>query len=36
VVSQQNADIADPLQLWDIAILTIFGLAVYGVHIGTT
>jgi len=36
VVDQQNADIADTLQLRDIAMATIFWLSVYGVHIGAT
>jgi len=36
VVSQQNADIADTLQLRDVAMATIFWLSVYGVHIGAT
>jgi len=30
VVSQQNADIADTLQLRDIAMATIFWLSIYG------
>jgi len=36
VVSQQNADIADTLQLRDVAMATIFWLSLYGAHIGTT
>jgi len=34
VVGQQNADIADTLQLRDVAMATIFGFL--WVHIGTT
>jgi len=33
-VGQQNADIADTLQLWDVATATIFWLSIYEVHIG--
>ena len=36
MVVQQNADIADTLQLRDVAMATIFWLSVYGVHIGAT
>jgi len=36
VVSQQNADIADALQLRHVSMGTIFWLSVYGVHIGAT
>jgi len=35
VVGQQNADIADTLQLRDVAMATIF-LSIYGVYIGAT
>jgi len=36
VVGQQNADIADTLQLWDIIMATIFWLSTYEVHIDAT
>jgi len=36
VVGRQNADIANILQLRDIATATIFLLSVYGVHIAAT
>jgi len=36
VVGQQNADIADTLQLRDIATANIFWLSISVVHIGTT
>jgi len=36
VVGQQNAGIANTLQLMDIAVATIFWLSIYGVHIGAT
>jgi len=36
VVGQQNADIADTLQLRDVDMATIFWLSMYGVHIGAT
>jgi len=36
VVGPQNADIADTLQLRDVAMATIFWLFIYGVHIGAT
>ena len=36
MVSQQNADIADALQLRHVSMGTIFWLSVYGVHIGAT
>jgi len=36
VVGQQNADIADTLNLRDVAMATIFWLPVYAVHIGAT
>ena len=31
-----NADIADTMQLRDVAMVTIFWLSIYGVHIGAT
>jgi len=34
VVGQQNADIADTLQLTDVAMATIFCLSIYLVYIG--
>jgi len=36
VVGQQNADIADTLQLRDVAMATVSWISIYGVHIGTT
>jgi len=36
VANLQNADIADTLQLRDIAMATISWLSIYGVHIGAT
>ena len=36
MVGQQIADIADTLQLKDVAMATIFWLSIYGVHIGAT
>ena len=36
MVGQQNADIADTLQLSDVAMATICWLSIYGVHIGAT
>ena len=36
MVSQQNADIADTLQLRDVTMATIFWLSIYVVHIGAT
>ena len=36
MVGRQNADIADTLNLRDIATATTFWLSVYGVHIGAT
>ena len=36
MVGQQNADIADTLQLRDVAMATIFWLSMYGMHIGAT
>jgi len=36
MVDQQNADIADTLQLRDIAMATIFWISIYGVHVGAT
>jgi len=36
VVGRENADIADNLQLRDVAMATIFWLYIYGVHIGAT
>jgi len=36
VVGQQNADIADTLQLRDVAVATIFWFSIYGIHIGAT
>jgi len=36
VVSRQNADVADTLHMWDVAMATIFWLPIYGVHIGAT
>jgi len=36
VVSQQNADITNTLQLRDVAMANIFWLSVFAVHIGTT
>jgi len=36
VVGQQNTDIANTLQLRDLATATIFWLSVYGVHVGAT
>ena len=34
MVSQQNADITDTLQLRDVAMANIFWLSMYAVHIG--
>jgi len=36
VVGQQNADIADTLQLRDVAMANIFGFLLDAVHIGAT
>jgi len=36
VVDQQNADIADTLQLRNVAMANIFWLSIYAVHIGAT
>jgi len=36
VVSQQNADIADTLQLRDVTMANIFWLSIHAVQIGTT
>jgi len=36
MVSQQNADIADTLQLRDVAMANIFWLSMFAVHIGAT
>jgi len=36
VVGRQNADIADTLQLRDVAMATIFWFSTYGMHIGAT
>jgi len=36
VVGRQNADIASTLYLRYVAMATIFGLSIYGVHIGAT
>ena len=36
MVGQQNADIADTLQLRDVAMANIFWLSIYGVHICAT
>jgi len=36
VVGQQNADIADKLQLKDLAMANIFWLSVFAMHIGAT
>jgi len=36
VVGRQNADIANTLQLTDVAMATNFWLSVYVMHIGTT
>ena len=36
MVSRQNADVADTLHMWDVAMATIFWLPIYGVHIGAT
>jgi len=36
VVGQQNADIADTLQLRDVAMTNIFWLSIFAVHIGAT
>ena len=35
MVGQQNVDIADTLHLRDVAIATIFCLAIYGIYIGS-
>ena len=34
MVARQNADIADVLQLRDVAMATVFWLSIYGMHIG--
>jgi len=36
VVGQQNVDIAETLQLRDVAVANIFWLSVYAMHIGAT
>ena len=36
MIGQQNADIANILQLRDVAMATFFCLSVYGVYSGTT
>ena len=36
MVAQQNADIADTLQLRDVAMANIFGFLLDAVHIGAT
>ena len=36
MVGQQNAGIADTLQVRDFVMATIFWLSIYGVHIGAT
>jgi len=36
VVCQQNSDIADILQLRDVAMGNIFLLSIHAVHVGTT
>jgi len=36
VVSQQNADTTDALQLRDVATANIFWLSIFAVHIGAT
>ena len=36
MVSQQSADIADTLQLSDVAMANIFWLSIFAVHIGAT
>jgi len=36
MVGRRNADIADTLQVRDIAVANIFLLSIYAMHIGTT